>query len=84
MLNATILIVDQTGPSGADSPKALPSLRLGNVAQTGSLLYRGLAIRRGLTVRNRADYQSATQQVTNLRYELAAHEPGPRRALTGP
>ena len=39
-----------------------------DVAQTGSLLYRGLAIRGSYKLGESADYQSATQQVTNLRY----------------
>ncbi len=38
------------------------------VAQTGSLLYRGLAIRNRRYCEHPADYQSATQQVANLRY----------------
>ena len=48
------------------------------VAQTGSLLCRGLTIRRRLMVRHRADYQSATQQVANLRYKQAVHGRGIR------
>ena len=38
------------------------------VAQTGSLLYRGLAIRSRSHFERPADYQSATQQVANLRH----------------
>jgi len=39
-----------------------------HVAQTGSLLCRGLAIRNRPDCERPADYQSATQQVANLRY----------------
>lgn len=38
------------------------------VAQTGSLLYRGLAIRTSRYFKRTAGCQSATQQVANLRY----------------
>jgi hypothetical protein len=38
------------------------------VAQTGSLPYRGLLIRRRLKSSRMADYQSATQQTDSLRY----------------
>ena len=38
------------------------------VAQTGSLPYRGLLIRRRLKSNRMADYQSATQQTDSLRY----------------
>jgi hypothetical protein len=45
------------------------NLTLGDVAQTGSLLFRGLVIRRRHQRGGRsADCQSATQQVANLRY----------------
>jgi hypothetical protein len=43
---------------------------MGDVAQTGSLLYRGLVIRRRRQFRTLADCQSAIQQVANLRYGL--------------
>lgn len=53
-------------PSAADAATA--------VAQTGSLPYRGLAIRRRPWLLEPADYQSAIQQVSNLRYDC-----GPNR-----
>jgi hypothetical protein len=40
------------------------------VAQTDSLPYRGLVIRCAFANSNSADYQSAIQQVANLRYGL--------------
>jgi hypothetical protein len=40
------------------------------VAQTGSLPYRGLAIRGHRQFQTLADCQSATQQVANLRYAV--------------
>jgi hypothetical protein len=45
------------------------------VAQTGSLPYRGLAIRRRHQFRTLADCQSATQQVANLRYSSRKASP---------
>jgi hypothetical protein len=46
------------------------------VAQTVSLLYRGLAICESHQMQTPADCQSATQQVANLRYRkpLPRHE----------
>ncbi len=52
--------MDRDKPGAADAATT--------VAQTDSLLYRGLAIRRFGYPARLADCQSAKQQVTNLRY----------------
>ena len=57
----------------------LRALRPTTVAQTGSLLCRGLVIRSGATFLRPADYQSAIQQVANLRY--AREVPGQGTAI---
>ena len=56
-------------------PVAGPVLRAERtrVAQTGSLLYRGLATRRPSTFEKVADCQSAIQQINNLRYMKNAY-----------
>jgi len=53
--------------------KMNPSSPVAPVAQTGSLLYCGFAIRYRPDCERPADYQSATPQVANLRYISSAN-----------